>query len=200
MAESTIREPIKGLLDEQGIEKKVEVDVRPIPVHAELDFDNLFGRYTVNQDQTEMGGNLPIGSGKMYALRYGLVALYVDDEKVDFPEQNPSRGFPPLRDKERESIITKVVMVVVKHNKWLGQIQPYMGVFQPFLLALKAAEEEDSPNGSGGPAAVTSGIVENPTDSSKSGPTSPTSTTDPQTPEVGNDSNVVTIQGDTPEV
>lgn len=178
---TTFTEELENLIHGDGSEAKVVAEIQEIPVSAELDFDNLFGKYTTNQDQTEMGGNLPIGSGKLYAMRYGLVSIWVDDEKLNTPFQNPAANFPPVRDAEtRESIIIKVVQAVVKHNQWLGQLQPYAGVFMPFL-----PPEAETAN----PTRMLSGS------SKKSSDTT-------ETPDQSDSSDSVTVmgQGGTPEV
>lgn len=139
---------IEGLHDKggKGVEKGVWVDIREIPVHAEEDFDELFGVYELDaENQNKLGGKMPIGLAKIYAARYGLRSMEVDGAEQELDSRNPFQGMPNLRDpKTRESIGTKVIEKIVERNDWLGYVNPYSSVFGRFL---PPEPEEDGGSG-----------------------------------------------------
>lgn len=121
-----------------GVPYLVTIEIEEIPVDAEPDFDNLFGREFIAEDQRSAGVEVPIGSAKVLALRWGVKSIRVGNDIMDIDKWGPVRcfreqGYGQLRNPETyESIVDRMVRLVVKHSPILSEVQPYSGVFRRF--------------------------------------------------------------------
>lgn len=157
--------------DEEGEDRKVVARIRRLPVAAEGELDNYFGRWQVSQDQQSFGGEFKFGTIKNVALSHGLKSLSYErvnkrgEVQLTEAKLNPGNvlgSLPDLRDDETgESIFNRLVKEVVAHkpNRWLGTHDDYQAVFRRYLPedADKADPTEDSPTSESSPSSTTPG-------------------------------------------
>lgn len=144
--------------DDEGEDRKVVARIRRLPVAAEGELDNYFGRWQVSQDQSSFGGEFKFGTIKNVALSHGLKGLSYEkankrgEVQMTEAKLNPGNvlgSLPDLRDDETgESIFTRLVKEIVAHkpNQWLGTHDDYQAVFRRYLPedVEKANPTEDS--------------------------------------------------------
>ncbi len=121
-----------------------EAKIEELPATIELDLENM-----INE-----GGLTAAGTAKNHVIKEGVKALYKGRKPQNLRANKDALRLPPDRDPEtRESLLPSLLRAVVKHNDFLGYVDPFKGVFGAYLPG--DADEENptetegtSPSGS----------------------------------------------------
>lgn len=125
---------------------KFEAKVEELPQTIELDLDNLI---------SDGMGRSAEGTAKNLVIREGVKSLTRGGKPQNLRDSKGALRIPPYRDTEtREGMKGPLLRAVVKHNDFLGYVDPYKDVFSGYL-----PDDADEENPTETEATSTSGSV-----------------------------------------
>ncbi len=111
-------------------------EVNELPQTIELDLENVI------QEGRALSAE---GTAKLLVLREGIKSLSRERKTQNLRDSKGNLRLPNVRDPEtREGLITPCLKAVVKHNDYLGYVDPFKDVFERYL-----PDESDEANPTG---------------------------------------------------
>ncbi len=123
------------MLDENEVEKTVEVAIGTFPQRHERMLRNYFGGSIVDPERLTFGSDLRVGQIEDYVLTHTVKSVSVDGEKIKIdPQRNFMDQLPTLYDPENwDSLAERLVRLAVKHNIRLSKHPRYRQIFAFYL-------------------------------------------------------------------